>query len=409
MKRKCYLYNFPSLAKSSRVREPSILYLVPDKKDWDSEYVFGNETKKDGDLYLCSVLTCGFRDFVKFAGNIPKEKIIAGGYHAGLCPEAFLPYASKVVTGFGENIDEIIKSGRTGIIAGEFRHNHMERGIFPLDRLVDGDHADIFPGQLTLSVNSSAGCMFPCDMAASCPTKAVYGEEKYFYPLRYFREELKLIRPYPWNNLCVRDEGFFAHPEFKEIVKLLGGTGRRFYHYGGMFSPIGEDTVKLLRDNNCFYLSLSLNLRNPRTDQVPMRLVELLHKHRINIHLIVFAEPQGGKREPAAYFGGVLRHLYAYMPASVEILLLRDFRETGATALGLRVPYRYKALKNTTGKDPDDYAAPGDAWRTGKMADLQLKYYLSKAYAGMRKFDCGDNLSRQFLKGRNGTGFTGGR
>ena len=39
-KKKCYLYNFPSLAGEPRVKEPSVLYCVPDKREWETEFVF---------------------------------------------------------------------------------------------------------------------------------------------------------------------------------------------------------------------------------------------------------------------------------------------------------------------------------------------------------------------------------
>lgn len=413
--KKCYLYNFPTLEGNSRVREPSILYLVPDKKNWDSEFIFNNEIKKDGDLYLCSVFTCGYPDFVEFSKKAGREKIIAGGYHPSLCPKDFLPYASRVVVGFGDNINEIIKSRKTGIIKGEFRYNHMDRSVFPLNRLREGWFADIFPDQLTLSVNSSAGCMFSCDHSASCPTKAIYKDQRFLYPLRYFKEELENIKSYPWDNLCIRDEGFFSHPEFKGIIRLLGKTGRRLYHYGGMYTPITEDTVRLLKDNNFFYLSFGLNLKNPKKDQLPAEVLYLLHKYRINVHLTVFAEIKAGKKEAEDYFAEILKILRLYRPASVEMLLLRDFLRTKSTGMTLDIPREKAYLTDDAGEkhiagDLSDGRGSSsyDKWYTKSMTAMQLEYYTGREYSEMRSFNCGDNLNLQFLDAQKRLKFTGG-
>jgi len=70
-KKRCYLYNFPRMAGEPRVKEPSILYSVPDKRIWDSEFVFNGEAKPGGDLYL--VLGLHLR-LSRFPGVFKKDR-----------------------------------------------------------------------------------------------------------------------------------------------------------------------------------------------------------------------------------------------------------------------------------------------------------------------------------------------
>lgn len=69
--------------------EPSVLYLSP--SEGELVFIEDNIPRSDIDLYLCSVYTRGYNEFVKFSRTVGRDKIVAGGYHPTAVPEEVLP------------------------------------------------------------------------------------------------------------------------------------------------------------------------------------------------------------------------------------------------------------------------------------------------------------------------------
>ncbi len=393
-KKKCYLYSFPCMEGEPRIKEPSILYSVPDKKEWDSEFVFDNAPRTDGDLYLCSVFTCGYPDFVEFSKKIGKARIIAGGYHPSLCPEDFTAHAAKVVVGFGNNIDEVIKSGKTGVIRGKFRYNHMDRSVFPLDKLKEAWYADIFPGQRSLSISTFMGCPFPCDFCDNCYIFSTYKSRKIFYPVSYLAKELELLKQYKYDCLFIRDEGFFLHPKFREVVKLLSKTGKRIYSFLGPLGGLTESTMKFLKDNNWFCLTFGFNIHEGyKDDKELLRVTELAHKYGINVHLNLIVKGAADGKS-TYYLKTVGKILFQYRPASMELYFWTPYPGTRSFE-----EYRNKFTKENYGMLTDlGFKSKSRSVRDlheKALLSLQVRYYKSKEYAKLRDFDCGDDLNLQ--------------
>lgn len=394
-KKRCYLYNFPRMKGEPRVKEPSVLYAVPDRKKWNSEFVFGGEVRPDGDLYLCSVFTCGYPDFLDFARKVGPERIITGGYHPSLRPGDFAGSAGKIVVGYGNDIDSVIASGRRGVFKGKFRYNHMDRSVFPLEELKEAWYADIFPGQRSLSISTFMGCPFPCDFSDNCCNFSTYGRRKIFYPASYVKEELKLLREYRHDLIFIRDEGFFLHPEFKKIVKLLGKTGKRIYSFLGPLDRLTEDTVKFLKDNNWFCLTFGFNIHEGYAeDKVSIRVAELAHRHGINVHLnMIIKGAEDGKS--TYYLNTVGRLLLRYLPQSMELYFWTPYPGTRSFA-----QYRDRlTMENYRRLNDLNFKSDSGTVRNlheKALLSLQTNYYRSGEYAKLRKFACGDTLSLQF-------------
>ena len=81
--------------------EPSVLTVVPNGKNvkYIMDYNNIGVKDKDVDLYLCSVYVTGMKDFIKFAKQHPKSKIIVGGYEPTMNPKDFIEHANKIITG----------------------------------------------------------------------------------------------------------------------------------------------------------------------------------------------------------------------------------------------------------------------------------------------------------------------
>jgi len=389
VKKKCYLYNFPSLKNASIIREPSVLYLALDKEKWDCEFVFDNSLKGDGDIYLCSVFTSGYPNFVDFSKKIGKDRIIVGGHHPSLCPKDFLGIASTIVMGHGGNIEEIINGRGNGIVRGEFKSRHMNRNLFPLNKARDLIHADIYPSQSIISTASTTGCPFNCDF---CCTPILNNYKFSFLSLEYLKEEIRMMEDYPAELLYIRDENIFIHPRLKEVIKLLGKTGRRIYSFGTA-ALITEDIIKRLKDNNWHELGLGIDdievkyPKNKKFDQV----IEWLHKHQINVHLYLIINNAKPKKEAERYFGKILKTLFKYLPHSLSTTFLTPY--PGTKIFG---KYKNKLNTNDYSKFDDSYPiiCPPSLinWYKTKRFTLLVDYYRSKQYAKMRNFECGDSL-----------------
>jgi hypothetical protein len=390
-KKKCYLYNFPTLAGEPRVKEPSILYCVPDKAGWETEFVFDNAVKRDGDLYLCSVFTCGQPDFAEFSRKVGREKIIVGGYQPSLAPVDFEPLADKVVVGYGNDIDGIIKGPR-GIVRGKFRYSHIDRSVFPLDKLKEAWYADIFPGRRALSLNTVMGCPFPCDFSDNCYVRATYGGKKIFYPASYVREELGLMGAYDYEYLFIRDEGFFLHPERDSLLKLLAGSGKKIYSFLGPLDGFTEARMKRLKAAGWFCLTFGFNVgENYREDAALLRVADLAHKHGINVHLNVIV--RGGRTPASAYYlDTVGRILFRYLPASVEMYFWTPY--PGTRSFGeFRGKYPAESYRLLSDFHFKSESSPLRELHQRRLFALQAKYYRSGEYAKLRNFDCGDELN----------------
>ncbi|HCC49258.1 MAG TPA: hypothetical protein DEQ38_14245 [Elusimicrobia bacterium] len=392
-KKKCYLYNFPSLSSEVRVREPSILYCVPDAREWDTEFVFDNAVRPDGDLYLCSVFTCGLPDFKAFSKQVGASRIIAGGYHPSLRPQDFKGLAGRIVVGFGNNIDELI-AGPRGVVRGKFRPNHMDRSVFPVDKLKEFWFADIYPGRRSLSINTFMGCPFPCDFAGNCYIYATYKDKKHFYPASYIRKELKLLSRYDYDYLFIRDEGFFLHPEFDEILALLARSGKKIYSFLGPLGGLTAEKMARMKAAGWFCFSFGFNVQEGCADDPEkLRVAELAHKCGINLHLNLMI--RGARDKRSAYYldtvDGILRR---YLPASTEMYFWTPYPGTRSFE-DFRVKFpdeSYRLLSHI------DFKAGSRALLEGhqrRLFDLQVAYYKSRDYAKLRNFNCGDTLNLQ--------------
>lgn len=281
----------------------------------------------------------------------------------------------------------------------------MDRSKFPLKSLRDIIRADIFSNQLTLSTNTFVGCPILCDHSDSCSVITVYGKKRIFYSLKYLKEELRNINQYPWDNLYIRDEGFFFHPQFKEIVKLFGKIGKRISSAGAP-EPFTENIIKFLKDNNWFYLEPGMiDAENYMSVKNIIQKTEWLRKYKINIHLNICINNDKKKLDAENYFKKILRILFRCMPTSIVIFSLTPYPKTKSFQ-----KYKYKisskSYKNFNGFEPILCDPSLIDWYKKKMKTLQIEYYQSKEYAKMRNFNCGDNLNLQIIDTQKRFGLT---
>jgi hypothetical protein len=77
-------------------------------------------------MYLVHVLSSGYADFIGWARNIPKERIIVGGPHPSVIPTDFIQWAHKIVVGPCDDIINTIKQ-EGQIVQGKLTFENLPR------------------------------------------------------------------------------------------------------------------------------------------------------------------------------------------------------------------------------------------------------------------------------------------
>ena len=255
------LLTFPRLANTfasgrptllAQKLEPSVLYLSP--SHGKLIFIEDNEPRPDIDLYLCSVYTRGFNEFVNFSKKAGREKIIAGGYHPTAMPEEVLPYAAKVVTGYCDNIDEII-SGPNGIQKGSFGFTRMRRDLIDMSTMKQV-YPDIYPNDISGSMVSSVGCPYDCDF---CSTPNMSGRKMRTAALDYVAEEIDDLVSRGATTVFIRDESFATHPMMQEVAPLFKDKFKVLYSFGtsAVFAKRPE-LLPVLKESGWHSLNLGL-------------------------------------------------------------------------------------------------------------------------------------------------------
>ena len=79
--------------------EPSILNVLPQGDNVEYSRINKRFNDSEVEMYLCSVYISGMDEFREWAMQHDTRKIIVGGYHPTMFPEAFLNLADKIVMG----------------------------------------------------------------------------------------------------------------------------------------------------------------------------------------------------------------------------------------------------------------------------------------------------------------------
>ena len=369
--------------------EPSVLYLSP--SNGELVFIEDNNPRKDIDLYLCSVYTRGFNEFVKFSKKIGRDKIIVGGYHATAVPNEMIKYAHKVVTGYCDNIDEII-DGPVGIIKGSFGFTKMRRDLIDMSTMKQV-YPDIYPNDISGSMVSSVGCPFDCSF---CSTPSMSGRKMRTATLDYVAEEINDLVQRKVTTVFIRDESFATHPMMKEVAPLFKDKFKVLYSFGtsSVFAKKPE-LLKVLKENGWHSLNLGLeDVGVKYKKNLNLKIgVDNIHKNGLK-HVMSFIVNDDGKS-----FDEAKANYYALYDAFIDLKPLQTCANFLMPFPGTQIWNDYKDRVDHHDFDRFDSKTP--LFTTGKLAEwhkrmlvaVQLKYYLSDVYnKQVREFTCGDTL-----------------
>ncbi len=300
--------------------EPSILNVLPpgDNVEYHSKNIIFNDS--DVEKYLCSIYISGMDEFKKWVIQHDKSKIIVGGYHPTMFPEAFLDFADKIVIGPCDDIDVTLsqkdvfyershfdsdKVGNARFIAGKILHtlDPVEGWVrVHGERKKDGEQEKssgraeiikdkILPGVLTFkntprydlydmrnnqqvipdkniedistSVNSSFGCPYRCDF---CCTPVMFGPRIISKPLEAYEREIALITQRLDNLdskgnknrfMFFRDENFPLLKDYKERLVIAQRTKAKLYLFASA-NMITDEVADTFAANNVYMVCLGL-------------------------------------------------------------------------------------------------------------------------------------------------------
>jgi len=369
--------------------EPSVLYLSPSQ----GELVFleDNIPRPDIDLYLCSVYTRGYNEFVRFAQAVGRDKVVAGGYHPTAEPEDILRYAHKVVVGYCDNIDQILDE-KPGIHKGSFGFTHMRRDLIDMSTLKQV-YPDIHPHDISGSMVSSVGCPYDCDF---CSTPSMSGRKMRTATLGYVEREIDDLVKRGATTVFIRDESFATHPMVREIAPFFKDKFKVLYSFGtsGVYAKHPE-ILKVLKENGWHSLNIGLeDVGVKYKKNINLKLgVENIHKNGLR-HVMSFIVNDDGKTEEEARAN--YRALY---DAFIDLKPLQVCANFLMPFPGTKLWENYKHRVTSADFDRFDSKTPvftGGAlgeWHKRMLVSVQLKYYTSEIYnKQVREFECGDLL-----------------
>ena len=371
--------------------EPSILALTSRRPGDTTTFIGDNRPRADVDLYLCSVYTRGWQEFLAFAAKVGREKIVLGGYHPTARPQDALTVAGTVVTGLCGNIEAILDKHPAGIVAGKVEHRLMDRTLIDRARMRQ-IYPDAMPGMVVGSSVSSVGCPYDCDF---CATPLMSGRLMNVYPLDLIAADIADLRAHNTEVLFVRDESFITHPRFEEVVPMYGQAGFSVLYSFGTAAVMTEKRVRLLADNNWHSVCLGLEdvgksyKKNARIQEACDRCND--HGVGVTLSFIVNDEAHPDRASILDHYKALTTAFFALRPIMV---CANFFMPLPGTALG----NRYRHL------DSPDFWARFDSktplFSSGATQDLhrllavlvQANWYRSEAYAQLRTFAKGDTL-----------------
>lgn len=375
--------------------EPSVLYLSPSQGEL--LFVEDNSPQKDVDLYLCSVYTRGFNEFVEFAKQVGRNKIIAGGYHPTALPEDVLPYAHKVVVGYCDNIDEII-AGHEGIVRGSFGFTHMRRDLIDMSTMKQV-YPDIYPNDISGSMVSSVGCPYDCDF---CSTPSMSGRKMRTATLDYVSKEIDDLVQRKVDTVFIRDESFATHPMMEQVAPLFKGKFKTIYSFGtGAVMAKRPDLLATLVENGWHSLNFGLeDVGVKYKKNLNLKMAVLNCRKNGMKHIMSFIVNDDGKsfEEAKANYHALYEAFSDLQPLQVCANFLMPFPGTKLWE-GYKHRVDPKDFDRFDSKTPVFTEGALKEWHKRMLVAVQLKYYLSDNYRkNVREFECGDTLHLRLME-----------
>ncbi len=370
----------------SQQLEPSVLYVAP--RDRPSRFIWDNKPGDDVETYLCSVYTRGWDEFRRFAELVGRDTVVAGGYHPTACPGDAERYASRVVTGYCDDVSAVL-DGPAGIFAGSFGFTPMRRDLFDIRRNCQV-YPDIYPDDVSGSMVSSVGCPYDCDF---CSTPGMSGRKMRTGGMPYVEAEIEDLGRHGATTVFLRDESFATNPMLAEVARAISGKFRMVYSFGtGAAMASRPESIRVLAEAGWHSLNFGLEDigKEYRKNRELASTVKACREHGIDRVFSFIIDDRGDTQDSArARYHALYAAFCDYLPAQVCANFLMPF--PGSRLYEQMGPGRPRDFSRYDSKTPLFSGELAD-WHRRMCVALQWKYYTSAAYAAERDFFCGDLL-----------------
>lgn len=380
--------------------EPSILTVLPegDNVEYDPKNRLYNDD--DVQMYLCSVYISGMAEFVEWALQHDRDKIVVGGYHPTTFPEDFGRYASRIVQGPCDDIWATLDQPGD-IVSGVCSHDRLPRRDLYDISLNQQIIPDKRPEDTVVSINTSLGCNQkpPCDFCCTpimCP-------QLLSKPIELVEREAASLAAYDPRFCFIRDENFTMQRDWRERLAVLHGAlpETKLYMFASANTINSEERVRALAENGTYMVCLGLEdptkeyAKNRHLDEVVARL----KRFGIYTYLSFIVNPLEivGREVGVEFYARLMTRFNELGPEMVCGNFLMPFR---GTALWDKY-YQYIS--------PEDYQYYDSKTpflvRNPVIRDkvrffmfwYQWLYYTSDWYRdNVRRFDIGDTLHLRF-------------
>lgn len=392
------LLTFPQFNNGFKHKlEPSVLYLTSGRAEDINIFMYENQYSDDIDIYLASIYTIGFYEFVEFSKKVGKDKIIAGGYHSTLCPEETKEYARIVITGLSSNVEKYFDKSIEGIFEGEFDpQKGMNRKVYDLSKNKQV-HPDIYENDIIGSINIGIGCNFSCNFCLS----PLMSKGKIFYKTHeLINKEIRELKDKNCNVLFVRDESFTTYKTLEDVCSIISESGFRIVYSFATASSLTKEKILLLKNSRWHSLCIGAEqatsklIKNKNFDKA----IELCKESNIGIALSFIVDDSNTMSEIEKQFRIIKEKAFKYMPIKLSINFLKPFPGTA-----IFEQYKNKMSSISYNDFAFDYPlfSKDKEWCNEILLSTLKEYYHSKQYNEIRTFECNDNLHSNFWKMTN--------
>jgi len=310
--------------------EPSILTVLP---PGDSvEYDVQNGLYNDGDvrMYLCSVYISGYDEFVRWALQHDRNKIIVGGYHPTTFPEDFERYAGRIVQGPCDDISATLAQKGT-IVRGIVSNQALpRRDLYEISR-----NQQIIPDKKSddtvVSINTSLGC----NMKPPCPfcCTPMMCDRLMSKPINLVQEEAKSLVQYAPKFIFIRDENFTMQKDWRKRLEIIHTAlpTTKIYLFASA-NTLNREGVAFMASHGVYMVCLGLEdpseeyRKNRNLDEV----VKLLKEYHVMVYLSFIVDPLKiiGREAGERFYVLLMKRLHELGPEMICGNFLMPFRGT---------------------------------------------------------------------------------
>jgi len=199
------------------------------------------------DLVALTIETFCAKQAYRIATEYRKRgiRVVAGGYHATLCPEECLNHVDAILCGDAEELWPVVLAD---FQKGQLKKRYVQNGMVDPSRI--NFRKDIFKGKpygpIEL-VQFGRGCPYDCDF---CSIKSFYGSGQICRPIETLIEELETLDSK--TVFFIDDNLLHNRKAFKEFLRKITPLKLKWVCQISITVARDDELLRLMADSGCF-------------------------------------------------------------------------------------------------------------------------------------------------------------